>query len=180
MTEKKYARVVDGAVLETVSLPATWDLNAVYHPDIAKGFIPCSTLAEQGWTYDGKTFAAPKPPKVAKGDLITYAANKRWQIEIGGITLNDVLVATDDRSKLMIMGARIKAAADPNYAEGWKAASGNFLMLDAATLIAISDAVQAHVSACFAAEAVVVAEITAGKITTTEQIDAYGWPGGAA
>jgi hypothetical protein len=43
-------------------------------------------------------------------------------------------------------------------------------------MAAIATAVGAHVQACFATEAAVDAEITAGTITTTAQIDAADWP----
>ncbi|MGV2980689.1 DUF4376 domain-containing protein [Camelimonas sp. ID_303_24] len=108
--------------------------------------------------------------------LTEIAADKRWQIETGGITVGGVPVATDDRSKTMIMGARIKADADPDYSVGWKGADGSFVSLAAPEIIAISDAVLAHVDACFAAEAAVTAAIAGGDITTTQQIDDWPWP----
>jgi hypothetical protein len=43
----------------------------------------------------------------------TYAATKRLEEETSGITVGGVPIATDDRSKIMIIGARVAAAADP-------------------------------------------------------------------
>jgi len=105
-------------------------------------------------------------------DLIAYAANRRWEKEVGGITVNGLQVATDDRSKMMISGARVAAEADPNFVTQWKAANGSFVTIDAAAVITISDMMLAHVSNCFAIEAQVLAEIDAGTISTVEQIDA--------
>lgn len=110
-------------------------------------------------------------------DLTGYAADKRWRVETGGITVGGAPVATDDRSKTMIMGARIKADADQDYTVGWKGADGSFVTLTAPQIIAISNAVLAHVDACFAAEADVVAAILDGTITTTQQVDDWPWPG---
>ena len=107
--------------------------------------------------------------------LLAYAADKRWRVETGDIVVGSVPVATDDRSKIMIIGARVKADADANFTTEWKTPAG-FQTIDAATIIAISNAVLAHVDACFAAEATVLAEIEAGAITTTAEIDAAGWP----
>ncbi|SPL63575.1 DUF4376 domain-containing protein [Ochrobactrum soli] len=105
-------------------------------------------------------------------DLAAYAAQKRWEKEVGGITLNGMSVATDDRSKMMISGARVAAEADPNFVTQWKAADGTFVTIDAAAVIAISDTMLAHVSSCFAIEAQVLAGIQNETIKTVEDIDA--------
>nr|WP_278377177.1 DUF4376 domain-containing protein [Brucella anthropi] len=104
--------------------------------------------------------------------LQEYAAAKRWEKEVGGIEVNGLTVATDDRSKTMISGARVAAMANPEFTTAWKGSGGEFVPLDAGAVVAISDAVLAHVSNCFAVEAQVLADIDAGAITTVEQIDA--------
>ena len=104
--------------------------------------------------------------------LTEYAAAKRWEKEVGGIEINGLTVATDDRSKTMISGARVAAMADPNFTTAWKGSGGEFVPLDASAVVAISDMVLAHVSNCFVIEAQVLADILAGAITTVEQIDA--------
>ncbi|MEN5103765.1 DUF4376 domain-containing protein [Brucella anthropi] len=104
--------------------------------------------------------------------LQEYAAAKRWEKEVGGIAVNGLTVATDDRSKTMISGARVAAMANPDFTTAWKGSGGEFVPLDASAVVAISDAVLAHVSNCFAIEAQVLADIEAGAITTVEQIDA--------
>ncbi|WP_273794315.1 DUF4376 domain-containing protein [Brucella intermedia] len=105
-------------------------------------------------------------------DLPAYAAQKRWEKEVGGLEINGLTVATDDRSKTMISGARVAAQNDANFTTDWKAADGTFVTIDAAAVIAISDAMLMHVSNCFAIEAQVLAAIKAGSITTRAQIDA--------
>lgn len=127
------------------------------------------------WT-EASGFVEPPPHVPSKADLVAYTANKRWLVEAGGIVVGGVPVATDDRSKIMIIGARVKADADANFTAQWKLPSGDFLTINAATIIGISDAVLAHVDASFAAEAAVLAEIAAGTITTTAEIDAAAWP----
>ncbi|OIS90236.1 DUF4376 domain-containing protein [Brucella cytisi] len=59
-----------------------------------------------------------------------------------------------------------------NYTTAWKGSGGEFVPLDASAVVAISDAVLAHVSSCFATEAQVLDCIEAGAITTVEQVDA--------
>ena len=105
--------------------------------------------------------------------LQEYAAAKRWEKEVGGIEINGLTVATDDRSKTMISGARVAAMADPAFITAWKTSNGEFVPLDARAVIAISDAVLAHVTGCFAIEAEVLSGIESGSITTHAQIDPF-------
>lgn len=112
----------------------------------------------------------PVDDTAAVTDLISLAAALRWRKETGGIELGGMAIATDDRSKLMLSGARIAAMADPELVTRWKTPSG-WVDLTAAQIIAISDAVQEHVAECFALEADVSDQIEAGTITTIEEVD---------
>lgn len=114
----------------------------------------------------------PEEPEPGPIDLVAYAADMRWQKEIGGIIVAGVPIATDDRSKLMITGARVAAMADPNWSTIWHGADGNTYPIDAAAMVMISDEVQAHVNATFQTFAAVKAAIDAEAITTTAEIDA--------
>lgn len=129
---------------------------------------------QRKWEIDeagnGQVVAYMPPPVPV--DLAAYTANKRWQKEVGGIVINGISIATDDRSKMMISGARVAAEADPNFTTQWKAADGTFVTIDAAAVIAISDTMLAHVSNCFAIEAQVLAGIQNETIKTVEDIDA--------
>lgn len=113
-------------------------------------------------------FIAP-PTKI---ELAAYASNKRYEKEVGGITVGDVPIATDDRSKQMILGARVAADANPEFSTPWVGADESVTMVDATTMIAISNAVLLHVATCFGIYALVKAGIDADEVTTTEQIDA--------
>lgn len=107
-----------------------------------------------------------------KAGLLAYAADFRWRLEIGGIVVAGVSVATDDRAKVMITGARVAAMADPDWSTIWHGADGGSYPVNASAMVAISDAVQAHVNSGFATFASVKAQIGAGTITTTAEIDA--------
>ena len=89
-------------------------------------------------------------------DLLAYAAQKRWEKEVGGTTVGGMAIHTDDRSKSLITGARMAAEADPDFTTDWKAADGSFVTIDATTIVAVSNAVLAHVASCFAIEAQVL------------------------
>ncbi len=56
--------------------------------------------------------------------LIAYAKQKRWEKETGGAQVGDQTIASDDRAKLLIMGARLRAASDPSTTEDWDMPDG--------------------------------------------------------
>lgn len=137
--------------------------------------------AVAGWSYGPYSLEVepvvppPVPQPPTKRELLDYAADLRWQREVGGIMVGDMFVATDDRSKLLLQGARTAADADPDHVEGWKTSSGAWVDLDATTIVALSNAVRAHVSSCFALERSVAAQIEAEVITTLAEIElAFG------
>jgi hypothetical protein len=124
--------------------------------------------AEQNAALDA-VIAAHDP---VRSGLVAYARDKRWQVEVGGIVVGGVPVATDDRSKVMIVGARLAAQADPAWSTIWQGSDGQAYPVDAAAMLAISDGVRAHVNASFATLASVAAGIEAGTIADTAGIDA--------
>lgn len=104
-------------------------------------------------------------------DLLAYAKQKRWEKEVGGLLVNGIRIATDDRSKVMLMGARSVAEADATSVQEWDSADGSVHQLTAPQIIAISQAVAAHVSQCFATYKVVKDKIDNGQITSKAKID---------
>lgn len=146
-----------------------------WRPDDGLEFMAHDT-AEIGWvlTDDGEITppdVEPAPPPTS-ADLIAHAADLRWRKETGGVTLGGIPVATDDRSKVMIIGARVAAQSDPEWTTVWHGADGSAYPLNAAAMVAISSAVEAHVNSTFATFAIVKSDIESGKITTTAEIDA--------
>jgi hypothetical protein len=124
------------------------------------------------WLFRGGTFAQPGVGQYTPAQLIAYASSVRYNKEIGGIIFSGIPVATDDRSKLMVTGGRIAANSDTGWTTIWQGSDGNSYQLNATEMIAISNAVQDHVSGCFATFATVFAAIDAGTMTTMEQVDA--------
>jgi hypothetical protein len=125
-----------------------------------------------GGSIVGGAYTPPATAPVPPVDLAAYAMSARWKKETGGISVGGVPLATDDRAKLMIVGARVAADADANWSTVWQGADGNAYPVNAVQMIAISNAVQAHVANCFAIFATVKGSIDNGSITTTTQIDA--------
>ncbi len=133
-------------------------------PDDRYGFVTESSTTPGAWDY------TPFPAETLAPLLLEYAKNKRWGKEVGGINFYGIPIATDDRSKQMIMGARIAASADPDFEAAWDA-GGMPVTLNATQLVAISNAVSTHVNSCFSIYGVVAAQIAAEEITTFEAID---------
>lgn len=105
-------------------------------------------------------------------DAASIAA-RRYEAEVGGITLNGMHIDTDDRSKLLINGAALEATIDPEYVMQWKTPTG-FAELTGAQVIGIARAVRAHVQACFDREAELLAALDAGTLTAAMLNE--GWP----
>jgi len=119
------------------------------------------------------------PLEEAKQQVLGELADRRWKAEEGGTTLNGAVVATDRTTQAKVTAAYIKATADSAYTiAAWKGADGTFSPLDAATIIAIADAIEAHVQACFSNEADLAEQISAA--TTLTELDSVdietGWP----
>jgi hypothetical protein len=108
--------------------------------------------------------------------LLAYLAEKRWRLETGGYLWNGHLVATDRDSRSIIGQERLAISlgerADP---DGFKM-GGELVMVSNADFIAMTDAIRAFVRACFAAEAMIAAQILAGTITSFAAIDAAAMP----
>lgn len=148
------------------------------------GAIACPDNVSKGWSYDGTDFAAPPPPdpfagmtaEEKKDALYAYAGSARSQKQVAGTTVDlgagPMPISTDSTTQLFLSGARIKAEADANYTiHNYKLAPGQYATLTAAAIVAISDAVEAYIQSCFDKNKDVDADIDAGTISTTDEID---------
>ena len=117
-------------------------------------------------------YFAPMTLDEAKAAKKQEIASARYAAEIAGVTVGGVVVRTDRESQALITGAALKATQDGTYSCTWKAESG-FVTLDAATVLAVADAVRTHVQTCFDAEAAKCALIDAAQ--TVEDVEAVEW-----
>jgi hypothetical protein len=125
------------------------------------------------WTVEGlSTEEIASILSDAKAAKRAEIAAARYAAEIAGVTVSGVTVRTDRESQALITGAALKATQDAEYTCTWKAESG-FVSLNAATIIAVADAVRAHVQACFDAEAAKCVLIDAAA--TVAEVDAVEW-----
>ena len=115
---------------------------------------------------DAAVLAGTKAAKKAEIAAARYAA------EVAGVTVGGVPVRTDRESQALITGAALKATQDATYTCRWKTESG-FVTLDAATIIAVADAVRSHVQGCFDAEDAKCVLIDAAQ--TVEDVEVVLW-----
>lgn len=192
-----YCLIENGAITEgPCALPTAWrhvsGLNLLSDADLASlGWLPATvleaefdpltqmlaapviTLGEASVSIDYPAVALE--PAECRANLQAYAARKRYEVETGGITLNGVNVATDRESQALVNGAYAAVQRDPQRVIQWKGING-FVALNSTAMTAIADAVAAHVQACFAVEAEVVAAIGGSTIMSKAAVDAARWP----
>lgn len=113
------------------------------------------------------TWSLPEP------DYPAVIADRRWQAEVAGITVNGMTVDTGRDSQALITGATVQAMLDPSYALRWKTAAG-FVDLNAEQIIGLASTVRAHVQACFDREAELLEAV--GNGTFTDAMLEEGWP----
>ena len=121
----------------------------------------------------------PLPPEPTFEELKTQKkaeiAAARYTREIAGTTVNGVTIDTGRDSQALITGAALAAVIDSNYSLNWKTASG-FIHLTAPEIIAVAQAVRAHVQSCFDREGELVALVDAAQ--TAEELEeiVISWP----
>jgi hypothetical protein len=102
--------------------------------------------------------------------LLDHLAGIRWAREVAGITHDSMEISTDRESQGKILAARVAAVGDNTYSLVWKAGNG-FFTLDAAAIIAMSDAVGEHVRKAFVAEGQTTVSINDGTLTTPAEVE---------
>lgn len=113
-----------------------------------------------------------------KTDLHKYLAQKRYEIEIGGLNAGGINVMTTRDARGLLRDAA--EYLDDTDTRDFKTASGVWVNVTGAQLSAVWSAVEAHVDACFQTEKSVADKIESDdeniKITTFAEIDAEPWP----
>ena len=117
--------------------------------------------------WNGEDFVAPTFEDL-RDRKYREIAQARYNAEIAGING----IRTDRESQGLITGAALKAMQDNTYTCRWKGIDG-FVTLTAPQIIAIADAVRAHVQGCFDREAELLPLIEAA--TTEAELEAISW-----
>jgi len=110
--------------------------------------------------------------KASKERKRSEIAAARFEAETAGIDVSGFTVRTDRESQALITGAALKAMQDSEYSCRWKGVSG-FIELTAPQILAIADAVRAHVQGCFDREAELLPLIEAAG--SPEDLGGIAW-----
>jgi hypothetical protein len=111
---------------------------------------------------------------VGSNVLKDFAADQRYSTEIGGITVGNVRITTDEVSQRKISELRRRTTSgEISVPFGFKSAQG-WVDLSVDQITAIDQAIAQHIESCYAVERTVSDSIDASTITTFKQIsDAF-------
>lgn len=141
---------------------------------IIDGKLVTGPKAREGWTIKPPPEApAPLTLLEAKAAKRQEIADHRYAAEIAGFELQGMPVRTDRETQTRLAHARMFVIANPAFETDWKLANGTFIHLTAAQIIGVSDAVLAHVQACFTKEAQLNAAIDGAE--DFEQLNLIVW-----
>lgn len=167
-------RFREGAIVDATVIGRFWiDANGVKHvaplnPDWQE--LVCK-LADT-LRHDGTAWIVVPKPELRRAALHAYASHRRWKRESAGVSVDGLLVPTDERTQAVLTGAYARAKADPDYAIAkWKVAPGQYVALTNEQIVAIGEIVAAHIQSCFDLNAAIDELIAAGEITVEAQID---------
>ena len=127
------------------------------------------------WLWDAVAglVAQPTLTTYTKTQLRQYNSDIRTRKVAGGMIAAGIPVLTDDVSRGFINDARTHAVDNANYTTVWYGSDGNFYPVDAATIIAMSDAVTQHTNQCYTIfSSTDNTIVTTTTITMISQIDA--------
>lgn len=108
-----------------------------------------------------------------KQNLKEKITEERYRRETGGMKFNGVPISTSHDAQAKMTGVAFQAYIDNTLIVTWKTDIGP-IQLDAATIIAIAQAVRVHVQSCYDREFVLHAAVDDG--TYTEDMLQTGWP----
>ena len=115
-----------------------------------------------------------QPLEEAKATKTAEIKAAREVAEHGGVTVAPFgLLPTDSETQSKLTAVYVKALNDPTYTKNWKVGDTTWATLDAATIIAIGDAVEVHVQAQFDKEETLT--VAALASTTVEELAAIVW-----
>jgi hypothetical protein len=139
-------------------------------PNAEDGFIQGPDDVICGFLYAKGKFSLPPNPDQ---DWPTIIETRRYQAEIAGMTFEGMRIDTDDRSKVLITGAALKAMRSADYVLRWKTGEG-FVDLPAELVLIIADAVSDRTQLCFDREDALLGAVADGSITAAMVEE--GWP----
>ena len=102
-----------------------------------------------------------------------YFADKRYNVEVGGIDVGGLPVRTDRLTVSRIYQANALAIQDPAFTTEWKIGDGSFITVDATLIASLTTAITSHIQTSFTRDETINEEITAA--TTIAELQAITW-----
>lgn len=173
--------------------------QATYCYSFSNGFLSQRSVAPNYVPVTGEQLSTPEPATQDQlvawfggsgytsppsyENLILYAGFKQSDLAGGGVTVNvnssgsplNVLCSTDVNSKTDLNGLFLMAQINSGLTVPWVNGAGT-ITLSAAQILTMAPLVGEFLQETYAALSAITAEIVAGTITTTAEIDSYSWP----
>jgi hypothetical protein len=116
----------------------------------------------------------------SKEEVKREISNKRYEVETGGVRINNHLFATDRESQTKYVAVAVDISQQANinaWSIIWKTFENQFVTLNAQEMTYIIDGVRQHVQSCFNKEAEYYQLIDTASIDVLEATDfSAGWP----
>ena len=119
-----------------------------------------------------KMVEQPPPLEEVRAAKLAELALERYRQEVGGITVNGILIATDRESRSTMAGTLVEFQAGMINRAEWKTKNG-WVDISASQLRDICAQVATHVQFCFAKERRLSDAVN--EATTVEEINAIVW-----
>lgn len=193
-----YAKIVDNRVVEypvnpftdnpNVSFPLDWvggEINGLTYTRIARTDPPIPPLGwyvTEGWPVkvNGVWSQFWETALVSEQDLKNVVAYKRYEVETGGVRINNHLFSTDRESqtKYVAIAVDISQTTDlSSWSITWKTKENTFITLNSVEMTQVINGVRDHIQRSFNKEAEYVALIDSSDQATLEATDfSAGWP----
>lgn len=160
---------IDAVVPEIAELPD----DAVVEPAIGTKLASGDTLItiRAPYCYEHRFTIRRRTAQDRKNELIAWAANRRWELEMAGAPFRGHRVDTDDRSKVMMMGSVMASQMTPGWSTKWQFKDGGSLVLTGADVAEMSLMAQSYVNGLFDLFGTIKEAIQAGEIISIEEIE---------
>jgi len=161
------ARVFSGPLEQVVTTS-----DPGYVDFLAAGNVATRWAEDEAGNQTDASLQAAVGPQRMFVNLDYYTAHAREVKLASGIVVNGLPFATDAYTFMSLNSAFIFTQAKTAAEFSWKLPDGSFITLNKLDIEALHNASNSYGQACYACEDDTLTKITAGTITTREQVDA--------
>ena len=151
--------IIDGVVANT-NVATIAEAQAAY----PQATCIDGAVGEIGWTWDGVELSPPHVEvdidALASAKLEAINDGKNAALD-GGFMHDGTLYDSDAKARLAYLELAVKLNQLTTYSTPWKASTGQWVTMDAASFAALQPAYEAHIAGCFAWQAAREAEVAA-------------------